>query len=68
MLRLSRGGKEEELTLTIDLPEAGDQELFSAGEKVLVVDSELSDALPNFVLAYKDTSQGRRFIFEEGAA
>ncbi len=60
---LFRSG-EEEFNLTIDLPVEGDQELYCADEKVLVMDAETSRILADVTLDYKDTPQGRRFVLE----
>lgn len=62
--RLVRGG-ETEFKLAIDAPGDGDQELFCADEKVLVVDRETSDLLQNVKLDFKDTPKGSGFVFEE---
>ena len=62
-LRLIHSG-ERELNMTISLPEEGDQELYCADEKVLVVDAETGRTLADVTLDYKDTPQGRRFVFE----
>ncbi|MFQ5881509.1 MAG: hypothetical protein ACE5I9_03395 [Candidatus Methylomirabilales bacterium] len=61
--RLTRSG-EREYKLAIDVPEEGDQELYCADEKVLLVDRETSRALADVTLDYKDTSEGHRFVFE----
>ncbi|MFQ5803476.1 MAG: hypothetical protein ACE5JQ_11335 [Candidatus Methylomirabilales bacterium] len=65
-LRLFRSG-EKEFNLTIGLPQDGDQELFCADEKVLVVDAETSNMLADVTLDYQDTPQGHQFVFEGGA-
>lgn len=62
-LRLFQSG-EREFNLTISLPEDGDQELFCADEKVLVVDAETSRILDDVTLDYQDTPQGHQFVFE----
>ncbi|MFQ5532678.1 MAG: hypothetical protein ACE5EP_02380 [Candidatus Methylomirabilales bacterium] len=61
--RLVRTG-ETEFKLAVDAPADGDQELYSADEKVLVVDAETSGALTNVTMDFKDTSQGQAFVFE----
>ncbi|MFQ5656413.1 MAG: hypothetical protein ACE5G5_02645 [Candidatus Methylomirabilales bacterium] len=55
---------ETEFKLAVDAPADGDQELYSADEKVLVVDAETSGALVNVTMDYKETSQGLAFVFE----
>ena len=62
--RLFRSG-EEEFNLTIGLPVEGDQELYCADEKVLVVDAETGRILVDVTLDYQDTPQGHKFVFEE---
>lgn len=62
-LRLFRSG-EREFNLTIGLPEEGDQELFCADEKVLVVDADTSTILADVTLDYQDTPEGHQFVFE----
>ena len=64
VLRLVRAG-ETEFKFVIDAPEEGDQELYCADEKVLVVSPEISGVLTNVTLDCKDTPQGRGFVFEE---
>ncbi len=59
--RLFQSG-EGEFAATIGLPVAGDQELYYADEKVLVVAPETSRIMTNFTLDYQDTPQGRRFV------
>ncbi len=61
--RLVRTG-ETEFNLAIDAPEEGDQELYCADEKVLVVSPEISGVLTNVTLDCKDTPEGRGFVFE----
>ncbi len=67
ILRLVRSG-ETEFNLTIDASVEGDQELFYADEKVLVVDRETSTMLGNVTLDFKETPQGQTFVFEGGPA
>ncbi len=62
-LRLIHSG-ERELNMTISLPEEGDQELYYADEKVLVVAPDTSRIMTNFTLDYQDTPQGHKFVFE----
>ncbi len=59
---------EAEFKLAIDAPKEGDQELFCADEKVLVVDPQTGARLENLTLDFKETPQGRGFVFEEGMA
>ncbi len=61
--RLFQSG-EGEFTVTIGLPVAGDQELYCADEKVLIVAPETSRILADVTLAYQDTPQGHKFVFE----
>jgi Fe-S cluster assembly iron-binding protein IscA len=61
--RLFQSG-EGEFTVTIGLPVAGDQELYYADEKVLVIAPETSRIMADVTLDYQDTPQGRRFVFE----
>ncbi len=63
--RLFQSG-EGEFTVTIGLPVAGDQELYYADEKVLVVAPETSRILADVTLDYKDTPQGHRFVIIKG--
>ena len=63
VLRLFRGGVGE-FKLAVDSPEEGDQELYCADEKVLVVNPETSRVLTNVTLDCKDTPEGRGFVFE----
>lgn len=65
--RLVRSG-EAEFKLTIDASLEGDQELFCADEKVLVVDRETSAVLGNVTLDFKETPRGSAFVFEGGPA
>lgn len=65
--RLVRTG-ETEFKLAIDASGEGDQELYSADDKVLVVDSETSGVLTNVTLDYKETPQGYAFVFEPRTA
>jgi Fe-S cluster assembly iron-binding protein IscA len=62
--RLFQSG-EGEFTVTIGLPVAGDQELYYADEKVLVMAPETSRIMTNFTLDYQDTPQGHNFVFKE---
>jgi Fe-S cluster assembly iron-binding protein IscA len=62
--RLFQSG-EEEFTLTIGLPVAGDQELYYADEKVLVVAPETGRIMTNVTLDYQDTPQGHNFVMIE---
>ena len=64
--RLFQSG-EGEFTVTIGLPVAGDQELYYADEKVLVMAPETSRIMTNFTLDYQDTPQGHNFVFKERA-
>ena len=64
VLRLFGSG-EGEFKLAVDSPEEGDQELYCADEKVLVVSPEISGVLTNVTLDCKDTPEGRRLVFEE---
>lgn len=59
---------EAQFKLAIDASQEGDQELFCADEKVLVVDRETSARLENLTLDFKQTPRGRGFVFEEGMA
>ena len=61
--RLFQSG-EGEFTVTIGLPVEGDQELYYADEKVLVIAPETSRIMADVTLDYQDTPQGRRFVFE----
>lgn len=61
--RLVRSG-EAEFKLTIDAPEQGDQELFCADEKVLVIDPQTSGLLGGVTLDFKETPRGQGFVFE----
>ncbi len=61
--RLFQSG-EGEFTVTIGLPVEGDQELYYADEKVLVVAPETSTILADVTLDYQDTPQGHKFVFE----
>ena len=61
--RLFQSG-EKEFNLTIGLPVEGDQELYYADEKVLVIAPETSRIMTDVTLDYQDTPQGRRFVFE----
>ena len=61
--RLYQSG-EKEFNLTIGLPVEGDQELYYADEKVLVIAPETSRIMTDVTLDYQDTPQGRRFVFE----
>ena len=63
VLRLVRAG-ETKFKFVIDAPAEGDQELYCADEKVLVVDPEISRVLTNVTLDCKDTPEGRGFVFE----
>lgn len=65
--RLVRSG-ETEFKLAIDAPGEGDQELFCADEKVLLVDRETSALLGNVTLDFKETPRGQSFVFEGGPA
>ena len=62
--RLFQSG-EGEFTVTIGLPVAGDQELYYADEKVLVMAPETGRIMTNFTLDYQDTPQGHNFVFKE---
>ncbi len=62
--RLFQSG-EGEITVTIGLPVAGDQELYYADEKVLVMAPETGRIMTNFTLDYQDTPQGHNFVFKE---
>ncbi len=62
-LRLIHSG-EREFNMTIGLPEEGDQELYYADEKVLVVAPETSRVLADVTLEYQYTPQGHKFVFE----
>ncbi len=62
--RLFQSG-EGEFTVTIGLPVAGDQELYYADEKVLVMAPETGRIMINFTLDYQDTPQGHNFVFKE---
>ncbi len=62
--RLFQSG-EGEFTVTIGLPVAGDQELYCADEKVLVMAPETGRIMTNFTLDYQDTPQGHNFVFKE---
>ncbi len=53
--------------LAVGTTEEGDQELYCADEKVLVVDQETSKVLTGVTLDYKETPEGHRFVFEERA-
>ncbi len=59
--RLFQSG-EGEFTVTIGLPVEGDQELYYADEKVLVVAPETSRILADVTLDYQDTPQGHKFV------
>ncbi len=61
--RLFRSG-EGEFTVTIGLPVEGDQELYYADEKVLVVAPETSRILADVTLDYQDTPQGHKFAIK----
>ncbi len=61
--RLFQSG-EKEFNLTIGLPVEGDQELYYADEKVLIIAPETSRIMTDVTLDYQDTPQGRRFVFE----
>ncbi len=63
--RLFQSG-EWEFNLTIGLPVAGDQELYYADEKVLVVAPETGRIMTNFTLDYQDTPQGHNFVIIKG--
>ena len=63
--RLFQSG-EGEFTVTIGLPVAGDQELYYADEKVLVVAPETSRILADVTLDYQDTPQGHKFVVIKG--
>jgi Fe-S cluster assembly iron-binding protein IscA len=65
--RLFESG-EREFTLTIGLPVEGDQELYYADEKVLVMAQETSRILADFTLDYQDTAQGHKFVIIKGRA
>jgi Fe-S cluster assembly iron-binding protein IscA len=62
--RLFQSG-EGEFTVTIGLPVAGDQELYYADEKVLVMAPETGRIMTNFTLDYQDTPHGHNFVFKE---
>ncbi len=62
--RLFQSG-EGEFTVTIGLPVAGDQELYYADEKVLVMAPETSRIMTDVTLDYQDTPQGHNFVFKE---
>ncbi len=66
-LRLIRSD-EGEFKLAVGTTKEGDQELYCADEKVLVVDHETSRVLAGVTLDYKETPQGHRFVFEERMA
>ncbi len=63
--RLFQSG-EKEFNLTIGLPVEGDQELYYADEKVLVIAPETSRIMTDVTLDYQDTPQGHNFVFWEG--
>ncbi len=65
--RLYQSG-EKEFNITIGLPVAGDQELYYADEKVLVVAPETSRILADVTLDYQDTPQGHKFVINKGRA
>jgi Fe-S cluster assembly iron-binding protein IscA len=52
----------EQLGLTIDRMKEGDQVVEHEGVKVLLVGSELAEALDGLVIDCEDTSEGRRLI------
>lgn len=65
--RLIRSG-ETQFKLAIDAPGDKDQELYCADEKVLVVDPDTSGLLTDVRLDFKETPQGRAFVFEQETA
>ncbi len=67
MLRLVRDG-ETTFKFAVDAPAEGDQELYSADEKVLVVDPEISGLLADVTLDCEETPQGATFVFQRRTA
>ena len=67
VLRLVRAG-ETKFKFAIDAPAEGDQELYSADEKVLVVDPEISGLLADVTLDCQETPRGHEFVFQRRTA
>jgi len=67
VVRLVRDG-ETTFKFAIDAPAEGDQELYSADEKVLFVDPEISGLLADVTLDCEETPQGHTFVFQRRTA
>lgn len=62
--RLVRSG-ETEFKFAVDAPAQGDQELYAADERVLVVDPETSALLTDVTIDFEETPQGQSFVFKQ---
>lgn len=62
--RLTYGEAEGEMKLVLDIPKDGDEAIYYADDKVLVVDAETSEALTDITLNCRKTPQGLTLVLE----